>query len=401
MSSLRPISTNLTRPICRFSSKSTSVKSWQTTSHRAHPTQSTQKRFAGTLVKTKRHFKEGTLGRTQLHFKDYFSQPRFVPGDVPPLAFWQSANPDLDPNESMEIARAYARAAVNGEIKPGLANESINRRFPVEKLHKVATGLMKAGSGSPILLMLHMLHHLQSRGFLPSLLTMINFSFMTKMTLPMEFKEPLDRFEANLQKVEKEIEDEPRARDLYYNYGADLCTLRALMCAREGTAQADREALRWYQRAYKIGTLYHPDPQVAAELTSGHGVTSKTDKFWQLKPRFVLGLADLRLKRGELDKAEELYRVAARDLDLADGYDSLAKILAKKGKRDTEEYRQCLLKAAVSGKPDAARELAELESERAKEEGLSAWEKKKRSVFAAEWLDIANGDRPAAKRGIA
>lgn len=174
-------------------------------------------------------------------------------------------------------------------------------------------------------------------------------------------------------------------------------SLQGIIFSEEG---AHDRALSSFQQARKAwaSSQGKPERSVAASpvpkveiLASGQVVLPEPrEPRWEWEASCVLGEADILKARGKLDLAAELYRVAALELDHPTGFVELAGLTA--GPPDGPERRTYLLKAAVSGHPDACRELGHVEAMRAYEKGITEREKEYRLLLSDEWVRLANGE---------
>lgn len=110
---------------------------------------------------------------------------------------------------------------------------------------------------------------------------------------------------------------------------------------------------------------------------------------WAWELSCLLGQADILRSQGDARGAERLYRVAALELDNPRAFLELARLM--EGPRDSPERRTYLLKAAVSGEPEACRELGKLETMAAAQNDLSDKERAELHMISKEWLRLADG----------
>ncbi|KAI0199544.1 hypothetical protein F4808DRAFT_207376 [Astrocystis sublimbata] len=359
--------------------------------------------------------------------RDTFARVRFTRADVPPLEFWAAHAraplvTDLSADDCFQTARRYASAALKNatQWREHLIDTTDSFTSPDNQrsiisaytLHYVAAVIMlNQPGGAASHMALHILHTLAGLGYTPSILTMVRMALQRRMLHLPQFEPAVQGFERILRR----IGDGPGRNGAdaksgsQVDFAADACTLRALMYAAENTRESDNNALRWFRKAYEIGGSTAPEastqgpPSPArrpskqqageADANEASGRVANGEKFspvWQWEVSFALGIAAIRLKRGELDKAADMYTFASSELDNAMGYLGLADVLEKTGKSGTDErYVEALNKAAVSGILEAARKLANREWDGAAEGGLSTWEKRKRQVVAEEWMAIA------------
>lgn len=365
--------------------------------------------------------------------RNAFARVRFTRDDIPPREYWEAhIGPplvsDLSAEECFRTAHAYADAALKNA--PGWRERLIivkdipahqpsdgrdkgkggdGRSLSAYTLHYIAVALILNFMGSASHLATHILHTLTGLDYAPSVLTMARMATRQDMSRP-EHEPALEGLERLLKRIDSANGNKSTTtgKDRASHFGADACTLRGLICAAEKTREGDTNALRWFRRAYEIGTASStpkPDPQASPEenkqLDDGSGTRESPlkmaeffDPQWQWKGSFALGAATIRLKRGELEKAKAMYALASSEVDHPAGYLGMARVLEKLGRGDTDEYVEALETAAVSGNAEAARAMGTRESARAAEAGLSGWEKKKRRVLAEEWMAVADESGP-------
>ncbi|KAJ3567035.1 hypothetical protein NPX13_g6914 [Xylaria arbuscula] len=382
------------------------------------------------LLLARRQYSTRRSGRT-LTTRDSFAKVRFKREDIPSLQFWMKAKEipgaDLSANEIQRVARAYVGLALKNA--PGWRERFITvdddspaefvagpdggqrRTISAHTLHYVALMLVMTrnsfSSGSAGHLAMHILHTLSGLGYVPSTLTMVRMALVRDLLGEPQFEPAMEEFERILERIGD------GSSDTTYNgseddYAADACTLCAIIYERENTREADVKALRWFRRAYELGHQATTSttgqalssssssssegkevPASTGKKTESKNSTIPFDPRWQWKVSFALGVGRIRMRRGDLDKARDMFAMASSELDNADGYLAMADVLEKMGQADTDDYIEALEKAAISGKNEAARKLGIREWDRAAEEGLSKWEKRKRQVVAEEWMAVA------------
>lgn len=161
-----------------------------------------------------------------------------------------------------------------------------------------------------------------------------------------------------------------------------------------GDKEHDR-AVTYFQKARKAWASSQ-DPSAQSLATSpelrvdfsedGDSIfPSPREPRWEWEVSCLLGEADIRAERGQLQQAEQLYREAALGLDNPYAFTRLATLT------QGPERQAYLLKAAVSGDVDACRELAAVEELNAQESATER-EKEFRLQMSQEWLRLANGE---------
>ncbi|KAI1115059.1 hypothetical protein F5Y14DRAFT_412006 [Nemania sp. NC0429] len=408
---------------------------------------STPRRFYATAPK-------GRIG-VKVETRNLFAKANFTRADVPPLEFWAAhvkapLFADLRAGECLHAAQTYVDAAL--ENAPGWRKrlivtdeEGSSAQSPDGRgtddgthkalllsaytLHYVAVIIMTgagSGSGQARNIAAHILHTLTGLDYAPSVLTLVRIALETKVIGRPGYERAVEALERMLRRLGdgsgggsgsgsgniSASSKDGRKPDLLPDFAADACTLRALIYAAEDTREGDNNALRWFRRAYEVDAaataplksksksrVDSPTTTAqggkAGEDGNGSGGTDPFNPRWQWKPSFALGVAAIRMKRGETAKARAMYAMASAELDTATGYAEMAKLLEKIGEAGTDEYAAALEKAATSGDRPAARKMAERERARAAEAGLGRWEKRKRRVLAEEWMAIAGVSAPA------
>ncbi|KAI8625230.1 hypothetical protein F5Y19DRAFT_450736 [Xylariaceae sp. FL1651] len=355
--------------------------------------------------------------------RNSFAKVRFTRADVPPWEFWHlQARPplvaDLSADECLQTAQAYVEAALKDS--PGWRQRLITTNdtsfqphdgksrikiLSANTLHYVAL-IIIVNKIRPAHLGTHIFHTLATLDYAPSILTFARIALKRKLHGRPQFEPIIEGLERVLKHIGDGEGSKSVSRDNNNRFAADACTLRALIYAAEDTHEGDNNALRWFRRAYEIGASAKsgasatsstrdqvPQKQIQekeSDISSGsEGLGERFNPHWQWEVSFALGVAAIRLKRGEIEKANDMYMFAANELDNPGGYYGMAEILEKMGKTGTDEYVEYLEKAAIGGNRDAARKLGSREWDRAIEGGLSKWEKRKRQVFAEEWMAVA------------
>ncbi|KAI0166372.1 hypothetical protein GGR57DRAFT_23518 [Xylariaceae sp. FL1272] len=323
-----------------------------------------------------------------------FEHPPSTRSDIPPRAFWQARVqdpkfPHLSAAECYETAKAYVNAAVANtlgwrenlitfEDSPSTSNGGKHSKtISAFTLHYMAIMAMTGGTKQTYWLTTHIFHSLSTLGYVPSLLSFVRTGMRVGQLNTPRFEPTVKAFNHLLDQIG---DSKATSRSIDTDFAADACTLRGLMYAKMGTEESDKQALRWFRRAFEVAEDPAKSPEACNETPSGPTMNPN----WQWAATFAMNVAEINLKRKGIDKARPWYTFAAEKCDHTPAYFELARILETEGKTDTEEYRKYITKAAVSGHLDAADKLGMLERDRAAEEGLSGWERKKASVFAEE-----------------
>ncbi|GAW24293.1 hypothetical protein ANO14919_138770 [Xylariales sp. No.14919] len=367
--------------------------------------------------------------------RESFAKVRFTYADVPPREFWvkQARAPlvtDLSADECLQAAQAYVNAALRdisgwrerliilGENSTAQSSVGKGKGETISAytLHYVAVMIVMAQRGPAGHLAMHILHTLADLDYTPSILTMVRMALQRRLLGQLQFEPAFEGLERILRRIGDGSTSKSSSKGSKGDLAADACTLRALIYAAENTHEGDNNALRWFRRAYEIGAAAsesstQPTPSTAGwahlegkrenELDTNRDLErvegAPFDPHWQWKISFALGVAAIRMKRGEMGKARDMYAIASFELDSAAGYFGLTTVLEQIGETDTDRYVECLEKAAVSGDREAARTMGKREWERAGEAGLDTWEGKKRQVIAEEWMSVAGFTVPAKR----
>ncbi len=131
---------------------------------------------------------------------------------------------------------------------------------------------------------------------------------------------------------------------------------------------ADDKALEWFRLARHLG--------------------GEEPRAWDWQSSCIVGLAKICLKQNKTEQAKDTLHYAAVTLDIPEACWLYATTLSE----DDANRPSWLKKAAISGIPAAARELAHVESRRLNDRSLSKGEMVEKQALADEWLGIA-GDK--------
>ncbi|KAI1484998.1 hypothetical protein F5X96DRAFT_683174 [Biscogniauxia mediterranea] len=332
--------------------------------------------------------------------RDTFARARFKRSDLPPVSFFASqlrppitstTTPTLPSARSCHRALEQYLALALSPSAPltwrdklpfsSSSSSSSSSGPSLATLHTGATALILGPEGPAWRVALHVLHTGALRGYAPSVLTLVRFGLRARGLGQPQFEVA----EAALRRL-VEGRKSPQLEDEVRPYLPDAYTLMGLVCAARDTRRDDDEALLWFRRAVESDAAAEKGSSSEEEEKEGEDHISN-DR-WQWKESCLLGAATIRMKRGEHARAEPLLRYAADVLDSAKACSALATL---PGHADARS-RFYLGKAAVNGMPDACREMGRRETERASQEGLSEWERKRSLAFADEWMAMV-GDK--------
>ncbi|KAI1397859.1 hypothetical protein F4819DRAFT_470583 [Hypoxylon fuscum] len=322
--------------------------------------------------------------------RNTFAEVRFTASDVPPLSFFTAqARPPLvtsdevTPSECFEACQQYARLAV--EDSPGWrqralttttttfsSNSTTPGKIPLYVLHYAAVMLMQSPTSAGHLAT-HILHTGVTLAYAPSILTIARLGLKRHMLDRPHFapaKEALERLAAARAPGQSDG-----------RYRPDALALLGLAHAQLGS---DDRAL-WLLGGAAAAAKFQ------AQAQDGERWRAPT---WHWGASAVLEQAKILARRRQADRARDVLREAARELDNADVCYQYALLLGE----DDPERTAMLQRAAISGVEDAAREMGQAELRRLQEEEgrgegrMDERERRDRRVIAEEWLGVA-GDR--------
>ncbi|KAI1174147.1 hypothetical protein F4777DRAFT_554945 [Nemania sp. FL0916] len=362
--------------------------------------------------------------------RDAFNEARFSRDAVPPKEFWLSKSAfqnglDLPiypaPEELMDSLAAYVEAAK--EDKAGWRRRLIvldhvdgsgsgsgpdapssdrkvgsrdgdkrqGKTISAWALHYVALAPWFEPMIFSRSLSVHILNSLAGLGYVPSILTLTRQVLAKNGRKIFEFNPIQPTLEA-LYALANRIGDgsskkKTVSENSYGGLAPDICTLRAMLYAAEGTQEGDTTALRWFRRAREMA------PEKSRLEFDKNQLPGRPNFCWQWRDEAALGVAAIRMKRGELDKAEAMYKAAAK-YGRTEGWLGLADVLEKTGRGDSRLYYDAIQAAAMSGDKHALRRMGLYEWARVAEEGLSEKEKRARAIVAEEWMVAAGVTKP-------
>ncbi|KAI1413619.1 hypothetical protein F5Y13DRAFT_160741 [Hypoxylon sp. FL1857] len=300
--------------------------------------------------------------------RNSFAQVRFTKADIPPLSFWTfhvrpPVVPDgeASPAACFEACHRYAELAI--EDAPGWRQRALSAAptaagddgtIPLSTLHYAALLAMRSPATGGHLAT-HILHTGVMLNYAPSVLTMARLGFKADKLDKPQFAPAKDA----LGKLASSAND----RDAYYR--ADALTLMGLVHARQGTYAGDDRALRFFNDAAQAARA--------------------PDAAWQWRVSAVLEQSRIYVRRKQIDLAREVLRTASHELDNAEACFEYAMLLPS----DDPERTPMIERAAISGVEGAAREMGQIELQRAAERGLSSTERRQRRLIAEEWMGVA------------
>lgn len=182
----------------------------------------------------------------------------------------------------------------------------------------------------------------------------------------------------------------------------DALTLQGMIFAKKGAQNHDKLALDSFRRAEKAWeakALSSTSPP-ASESRSFNikeggdpeyvSLPPPREPRWEWEVTWALEQAKILQRQNRTEQARDLYRVAALELDNPHGFWNLSCLMDEP--RDSPERRTFLLKAAISGVPEACRELGALEKMAAEREGLADKDRADREMMSQEWFRLADGE---------
>lgn len=261
----------------------------------------------------------------------------------------------LEPEECLQTAHTYVDLAIAD--KPGW--RSTLRDPPHElsyaTLHYLAAMMTSGPPGPAFNIALHIYQTLVTLNYPPSVVSMVRLAVMRNMLGQNQFKLAEERFAALLRR-----NDDPNA-----------CTLQGRILAAKLTPETDKKALEWFRLAASLG--------------------GEKPGAWEWQASCALEMGKVYLRMKNFQKAKDIWKYCAENLDVAEGAWLYSTLLED---ADAEKY-QWVRRAAVSGIPEAAPEMARLEGLSLEDQGSKGqgpWERKASAVMQREWEAIA-GDR--------
>ncbi|AEO68883.1 e78fdafe-4033-4a4d-a8f8-5b3655952946 [Thermothielavioides terrestris] len=218
----------------------------------------------------------------------------------------------------------------------------------------------------------HMLMTASSLGYAPATLSLM-------AVLARAPDDMFSRWKPQLRDVEARFK-----RLLQTEKTPDALTLQGLLYLRE--RQSDAHALRYFDHAIQAArrmSPHNPDHphQHSPPTTHQPAGPSTRPPRWTYEGSCYLERGHILLRQGQTDEATASFRVAALELDLADGYAELAKLLPP-GAPTRETY---LLKAAQAGNLEACRLLALDAADKAADPARGRAERAEAATLAREW----------------
>ncbi|PSR94274.1 hypothetical protein BD289DRAFT_150589 [Coniella lustricola] len=314
--------------------------------------------------------------------------------DVPNLPEWTVSleglgNKHLTAMECMEAALRYVAVATQyeSEWRGKLATEA---NLTPHLLHWLGILLLTGNTAPRWRLGTHMLRSASELGYTPSTLTLVR-TFRSMPTAMFEQKGRSSKMyraaDARFQEMIKDGKD------------PDALTLLGTIEAKE--SGNPEQALNTFKLANKAWEDANPNSMSskqtetegirAPDASSGPYITlpPPREPRWEWEVTSLLGQADILLKLGREQEAVDLYRVAALELDNPHAFLQLAKLM--RGSLASPERRTYLLKAAISGSPEACRAMGRLEGLVAKDETISQKERAQHELLSKEWIRLSSG----------
>lgn len=288
--------------------------------------------------------------------KDSFAKARFTTADVPSLDFWATkARPPLvdglSPEECLATAQKYTALALREPVN-WRKNLTTQHGISLYTLHYIANMIITGPPSPAWNLATHILYTNVKLSYTPSVLTMVRLALMRNRLGGQQFLPAEEAFERLLAQ-----RDDP-----------DVCTLKGLIYAGKNARETDDKALEWFRLARRLG--------------------GEEPRAWDWQSSCIMGLAKIYLKQNKTKQAKDILHYAAVTLDIPEACWLYATTLSE----DDASRPSWLKKAAISGIPAAARELAHVESRRLSDGSLSKGEMAEKQALADEWLGIA-GDK--------
>ncbi|KAK4123078.1 hypothetical protein N657DRAFT_634288 [Parathielavia appendiculata] len=302
----------------------------------------------------------------------------FKNSEIPQIDIWREFKSrkglgDLTPEDAFKTATVYRVAATDSSSTWKGALERDHNIDPYT-LHYTALPLFLSrvrNAAVPLEAMgLHMLSTASSLGYTPSTLTLMS-------SLLDQPPESFLRFRQLLRDVESRFK-----RLLRTENNPDAFTLQGCLLLKDGGSAL--EALNYFNWAIKAAHRISPSTAVPARDPSNPTNSSSRQPRWTFEGSCHLNRGRILLEQGQADKALASFTVVALELDLADGYVELAKLLP----RDTPERETYLLKAAQAGNFEACRLLALGLADKAFDASLPSVDRVRAIMMATEWAQV-------------
>ncbi len=215
-----------------------------------------------------------------------------------------------------------------------------------------------------------MLMTASSLGYIPSTLSLMRILLGTSK-----------QFFSRARPAFRDVEAQFR-RLLQTGQSPDAFTLQGLLLQQEG--RADTYVLSYFNKA--IDTAARNTPPIAEDQpTPANKATSAARKpRWAYEGTCHQQRGLILLRQGRTEEALASFRIVALDLNLAQGYTELAKLLP----RDAPARETYLLKAAQAGNSEACRMLALEFADRAADPALPKKDRILAGNMAHEWAQI-------------
>jgi tetratricopeptide (TPR) repeat protein len=272
----------------------------------------------------------------------------------------------------------------------GLNGDAIQADHDIEpyKLHWTATVMLNSPPNPMWKLALHMLQTASDLDYAPSTITVLRVTLMMTKEGP-EAVKYRSQFRSALNKLSHLV----RA-----GKNPDALTLQGLLRVRGGNAL---KALKEFDAAIdagrRAGDAYAPVPTKQRNTpgsSGGEDTTSKQrERQWMYEADCYVARGRILLQMGNREAALESFSVAAFELDSPDGYLELGKNLPP-GSPPRDE---CLLKAAISGRPEACPLLSASETAKSQEAGSDKALVEEHLRWAAEWALLGKTIKEASE----
>ncbi|KAK4239866.1 hypothetical protein C8A03DRAFT_32061 [Achaetomium macrosporum] len=299
----------------------------------------------------------------------------FQESDVPALESWEEclSQPEQRPyrclsaEESHNVALRFASVARRTKESSAWKGALLrDHNIDPRTLYCTAIPLLNIAKGKARHMGLYMLMTASGFGYTPATLSLIrlllNASDEVYPRLKAEFGDAAARF-IQLLRTER---------------SPDVLTLRGLWLLRDG--HGDAYALSYFDEALAAARDIRDD-DADRRYTAQQG---PREPRWAYEGSCHLKRGLILAKQGRTDEAIASFKVAALELDLADGYAELAKLLP----RDTRERETYLLRAAQGGNFEACRLLALDMAEKAADPRLSWSDRNDAAGMAREWSQV-------------
>ncbi|KAK4151258.1 hypothetical protein C8A00DRAFT_17329 [Chaetomidium leptoderma] len=292
----------------------------------------------------------------------------FKPSDTPPVAVWEQFKlhydlGDLTAQDCHKAAVHYCDLATNDS---SAWRETLERDHGIDSYTLHYTALPLASRGTASHMGLHMLLTASILGYAPSTLTLMSILVRLNKKDFLAMKPSFREAEAHFNRL---VQAE----------NPDALTLQGLVLLHGDRPTAT--ALKYFDKAIKVARSIPPKAVSQPEPASQDSPAIREPR-WSFEGSCHQKRGLILLEHNRTEEAIAAFKIAALELDLADGYAELVKLMP----RDAPERETYLLKAAQGCNPEACQLLALEMADKASDPGLSMKDRVYAGRMAREWV---------------